>query len=93
VLIRNRTPVDFRFGFPSCRMVAEVRGKVMAKYNPIEFFQEVREEAAKITWPTRKEVWITTVAVLIMVTVASLFFTAVDQLFGTLTAMVLGINR
>jgi preprotein translocase subunit SecE len=86
--MRNRTPVDLhRAGW-----LPKFRGKVMAKYKPIEFFQEVREEAAKITWPTRKEVWITTVAVLIMVTVASLFFTAVDQLFGTLTAMVLGIK-
>ncbi len=61
--------------------------------NPIEFVKEVRQEASKITWPSRKEVWITTLAVLVMVTVASLFFTAADQVFAWLTATVLGINR
>jgi preprotein translocase SecE subunit len=29
---------------------------LMAKYNPIEFFQEVRSEVAKVTWPSTKEV-------------------------------------
>jgi preprotein translocase subunit SecE len=65
----------------------------MAKYNPIEFFKEVRQEVNKVSWPSRKEVWITTIAVLVMVTVAALFFTAADQFFGWLTAMLLGISR
>jgi preprotein translocase subunit SecE len=65
---------------------------LMAKYNPIEFFQEVRSEVAKVTWPSTKEVWITTVAVLIMVTLASLFFVAADQILGWLVKLVLGIG-
>jgi preprotein translocase subunit SecE len=63
----------------------------MAKYNPIEFIQEVRAEVAKVTWPTTKEVWVTTVAVLIMVTLASLFFTAADQVLSFLIKQILGI--
>ena len=39
----------------------------MAKTNPVEFLQQVREEARKITWPSRKETMITTVMVMIMV--------------------------
>ena len=50
----------------------------MAKTNPLEFIQEVRQEARKITWPTRKETMITTVMVLIMVVLASVFFLVVD---------------
>jgi len=50
----------------------------MAKTNPLEFLQEVRQEARKITWPTRKETMITTVMVLIMVVLASVFFLVVD---------------
>ena len=50
----------------------------MAKTNPLEFLQEVRQEARKITWPTRKETMITTVMVLIMVVLASFFFLVVD---------------
>jgi preprotein translocase subunit SecE len=67
--------------------------KAMMMVNPIEFFKEVRQEASKIAWPSRKEVWITTVAVMIMVTVASLFFVAADQVFGWLTGLVLNIPR
>jgi preprotein translocase subunit SecE len=50
----------------------------MAKTSPVEFVQEVREEARKITWPSRREVMISTVMVLIMVTMAAVFFLAVD---------------
>ena len=50
----------------------------MAKTNPFEFIQEVRQEANKITWPSRKETMITTVLVLIMVALASVFFLIVD---------------
>jgi preprotein translocase subunit SecE len=50
----------------------------MAKTNPLEFLQEVRQEARKITLPTRKETMITTVMVLIMVVLASVFFLVVD---------------
>jgi len=52
----------------------------MAKTNPLEFLQEVRQEARKITWPTRKETMITTVMVLIMVVLASVFFLIVDAI-------------
>jgi preprotein translocase subunit SecE len=50
----------------------------MAKTNPVEFAQQVREEARKIAWPSRKEVMISTVMVMIMVTMASIFFLVVD---------------
>jgi preprotein translocase subunit SecE len=50
----------------------------MAKTNPIEFLQQVREESHKITWPSRRETVISTVMVLVMVTAASFFFLAVD---------------
>ena len=50
----------------------------MAKTSPVEFVQQVREEARKIAWPSRKEVMISTVMVMIMVTMASIFFLLVD---------------
>ena len=52
----------------------------MAKTNPLEFLQEVRQETRKITWPTRKETMITTVMVMIMVVLASGFFLVVDAI-------------
>ncbi|MCB1521410.1 MAG: preprotein translocase subunit SecE [Hyphomicrobiaceae bacterium] len=64
----------------------------MAK-NPFHFIQEVRTETSKVTWPTWKEVWITTIMVLIMVTLASLFFLLADQVLGWLISAVLSIGR
>jgi preprotein translocase subunit SecE len=65
---------------------------LMAKLNPIAFIQEVRQETAKVTWPTRKEVWITTVMVLIMVALASIFFLVVDQALSWIVRLVLGLG-
>jgi preprotein translocase subunit SecE len=50
----------------------------MAKTNPVEFLQEVRDESRKVTWPSRRELVVSTIMVLIMVVVASLFFLGVD---------------
>jgi preprotein translocase subunit SecE len=51
---------------------------------PAKFFQEVRQEVSKVTWPTRKETMITTAMVFVMVVLASLFFLAVDWGLGTI---------
>lgn len=61
--------------------------------NPFQFIQEVRQEVAKVTWPTWKEVWITTIMVLFMVTLAAAFFTVVDLSLGWMVQYVLGIVR
>jgi len=50
----------------------------MARTHPFEFLQQVREEANKITWPSRRETLITTAMVIIMVALASGFFLVVD---------------
>ena len=43
-----------------------------------QFAREVRSEARKITWTSRRETWITSVMVAIMVVTAAIFFWAVD---------------
>ncbi len=65
----------------------------MARYNPIEFVNEVRHEVSKVTWPTKREVWITTVLVGIMVTMASLFFLLADQVLGTIVKFLLSFGK
>jgi len=64
----------------------------MAKINPAQFIQEVRQETAKVTWPTRKETGVSTIMVFVMVILAALFFFLVDQLmaFGVKTIFGLG---
>ena len=51
---------------------------VMATTNPIQFIQQVRSEVSKITWPTRREVVLTTVMVFALSALAALFFGLVD---------------
>jgi preprotein translocase subunit SecE len=64
----------------------------MAGVNPLKFLQEVRQEVAKVTWPTRQETLISTVMVLIMVVVASIFFLLADQVISWLVQLVLSIR-
>ena len=64
----------------------------MARYNPVEFINEVRHEVSKVTWPTFREVWITTVLVGIMVTMASLFFLLADQVLGFCVKFLLSLG-
>ncbi len=61
--------------------------------NPFKFVQEVRQEVSKVTWPTRNETWITSVAVLIMVTLAAIFFMLADQAMGWIVSYILGLGR
>jgi preprotein translocase subunit SecE len=61
--------------------------------NPFEFMQQVRSEASKVIWPTRRETLITTGMVLLMVVFASLFFVTVDEALRLLVGLVLGIGR
>ncbi len=52
----------------------------MARTNPLQFIQQVRTEVSKVVWPTRREVMLTTVMVLIMATLTAIFFALVDLL-------------
>jgi len=65
----------------------------MAKLNPIEFIQEVRNETEKVTWPTRKETLVTTIMVFVLVVMAALFFLAADQILSWLVSLALGLGR
>jgi len=63
----------------------------MAKVSPFKFLQEVRAEAQKVTWPTRKETTVTTIMVFVMVAVASVFFLLADQLMRIAVSFILGV--
>ena len=64
----------------------------MAKTSPAQFVRQVRQEMAKVTWPTRKETAVTTVTVLVMVVVAAIFFFLVDQVLAFGVRQILGLG-
>ena len=66
---------------------------MMAKTSPFQFIQQVRQEVSKVTWPTRKELTITTIMVFIMVVLAAVFFLIVDQIISVGIKFILGLGR
>ena len=48
--------------------------------NPLKFFQEVKQEAFKVTWPTAKETVQGALMVFAMAVLASIFFLLLDQI-------------
>ena len=61
----------------------------MTRTNPLQFIQQVRAEVAKVVWPTRREVMLTTAMVMVMAMIFATFFFFVDLLirFGLETIL------
>lgn len=64
----------------------------MANISPIQFFRQVKQEVKKVTWPTRQEVMKTSVMVIVLVAIATLFFFFVDQILGWIVKTILGMG-
>jgi preprotein translocase subunit SecE len=60
--------------------------------SPFKFIQEVREETRKVTWPSRREVMITTAMVFVMVAIASVFFLIADYVIRIAVTFVLSMG-
>ena len=58
--------------------------------NPVQYMQQVRAEVAKVVWPTRKEVMLTTVMVFVMSAVTAVFFAIIDIMIRGGLQQVLG---
>jgi preprotein translocase subunit SecE len=61
--------------------------------SPMQFFQEVRREMSKVTWPSWKETWLTTVMVFIMVGLTMVFFAVVDFVLNYGEMILIGARR
>jgi len=61
------------------------------RVNPLTFFAEVRREASKVTWPSWRETYLTTIMVFIMVLISMTFFAVVDYMLGVALNLILGV--
>jgi preprotein translocase subunit SecE len=61
------------------------------RVGPLTFFAEVRREASKVTWPSWKETYLTTIMVFIMVLISMTFFAVVDYALGIGLNLLLGV--
>ena len=60
--------------------------------NPLKFFQDVKQEAFRVTWPTKKETMMGAVMVFALASIAAIFFLILDQILRFLLNIVLTIN-
>tara|TARA_B100000941_G_scaffold52671_1_gene33832 strand:- start:670 stop:861 length:192 start_codon:yes stop_codon:yes gene_type:complete len=60
--------------------------------NPLKFIQDVKQEAFKVTWPSRKETLQGTLMVVAMAIVASIFFLLMDQIFKFFLDIILKVG-
>ncbi len=65
----------------------------VARVGMVEFFQQVRREMKKVTWPSWKETWLTTLMVFIMVGITMVFFFVVDTILNQGELLLVGAKR
>jgi preprotein translocase subunit SecE len=78
---------------PATTIAAAEKPAPKRRTSPLQFFREVRAEARKITWTSRKETWITSVMVFIMVVLATVFFAVVDIGISKAVTMIIKIGQ
>lgn len=66
--------------------------KPAIRFNLVQYLKDVRAEATRVTWPTRRNTLVTTGAVLAMAALTSVFFFVVDQVIGLGVRELFGIG-
>ena len=61
-------------------------------FRPLKFIQNVKQEAFKVSWPTKKDVLVGSAMVFVLASIAAVFFLLLDQLYKVLLDLVLTIN-
>ena len=75
---------------PAAPAAAATPSKVVSRIRSlIRYFEDARNELGKVSWPTVKEVRVTSLAVLVLVVLMSLFLGLADFLFANLMDVVL----
>ena len=60
--------------------------------NPLKFLQEVKQEAFKITWPTKKDTVTGSLMVFVLASLAAIFFLLLDQILKFFLNLILSIG-
>ena len=61
-------------------------------FNPFKFVQGVKQEAFRVTWPSKKEVLLGGFMVFVLATLAAVFFLLLDQIYKFLLDVILAVN-
>ena len=60
--------------------------------NPLKFIQEVKQEAFRITWPTKKDTMMGGLMVFGLASIAAIFFLFLDQILRFFLNLILTIS-
>tara|TARA_Y100000768_G_scaffold331612_1_gene270898 strand:+ start:318 stop:509 length:192 start_codon:yes stop_codon:yes gene_type:complete len=60
--------------------------------NPLRFIQEVKQEAFKVTWPTKKDTVTGALMVFVLASLAAVFFLILDQVLKFFLNLILTLN-
>ena len=71
---------------------APAKNELYKMINPLKFIQSVKQEALKVTWPTRRDVLVGSLMVFALATIAAIFFLLLDQIYRFLLDILLTIN-
>jgi preprotein translocase subunit SecE len=88
-LVERRSPKPEAVG-SSPSAPAKKNNNIMK--NPFKFIQEVKQEAFRITWPTKKDTFMGALMVFALSSIAAIFFLLLDQILRFLLNFVLSIN-
>ena len=69
-----------------------IKKKENEMINPLKFVQSVKQEAFKVTWPTKRDVLIGSLMVFALASIAAIFFLLLDQIYRFLLDIILTIN-
>ncbi len=86
-MVERRSPKPEAVG-----SIPSAPAKIMIMKNPLKFFQEVKQEAFRITWPTKKDTMMGALMVFALSSIAAIFFLLLDQILRFLLNFVLTIN-
>ena len=86
-MVERRSPKPEAVG-----SIPSAPAKIIIMKNPLKFFQEVKQEAFKVTWPTGKEVIQGSLMVVAMAIVAAIFFLLLDQVLKFFLELVLKVS-
>ena len=89
-MVERRSPKPEVGGsIPSAPAIKRTEKKMI---NPFKFVQSVKQEAFKVSWPTKREVLIGSLMVFVLAAIASIFFLLLDQIYKVLLDLILTIN-
>ena len=62
------------------------------KTNPAQFVRQVRQELSKVTWPEKKDTFISSLVVIVLIILFSIFFLLTDQIWSFVVKKIIQIG-